>query len=76
MMQAQGLRLFYNRGLHLLLARPAVSGAALTSSRAQFFSVVNSEMVFFSILIFTERFLNWKKEQGWQKVFSWCLIRR
>lgn len=45
MMHAQGLRLFYNRGLHLLLARSAVSGAPQTSQGVQFLSLVNSEMV-------------------------------
>lgn len=44
-MHAQGLRLFYNRGLHLLLAKSAVSGAAQTSQGVQFLSLMNNEMV-------------------------------
>lgn len=46
MMYSQGLRLFYNRGLHLLMTQPAVTRLAFTSQRA--FSVVNQEMRDFS----------------------------
>lgn len=42
MMYSQGLRLFQNRGLHLLLTRPAV---AFTQQSTQAFSVYNFESV-------------------------------
>jgi hypothetical protein len=45
MIYSQGLRLFYNRGLHLLVSRHALANVALTSQRVRCFSIVNNEMV-------------------------------
>ena len=66
-MYSQGLRLFQNRGLHLLLSRPV----ALTTQRSQAFSIYNAESVRihshlmlqnYNNIIITERFL--KEAQG------------
>ena len=77
MMYSQGLRLFYNRGLHLLLAKPAVSAVALTQQRAQAFSVYNFQMVFIfnSYFISIERILICKEVKGRQEKCCWYFIR-
>lgn len=68
MMYSQGLRLFYSRGLHLLVSKPTIARMALTQQRA--FSIYNSEVVniICEIKIYKERFLHRQKEEGWQKV--------
>jgi hypothetical protein len=70
MMYSKGLKLFYNKGLHLLVARPAVG---MTQQQVQYFSIYNQEMVLtlLEILIVNlERVLLCKERQGRQK--GWC----
>lgn len=47
MMYSQGLKLFYNRGLHLLVsnARPATVGYLALTQQSRAFSVYNTEAV-------------------------------
>jgi hypothetical protein len=46
MMYSQGLKLFYNRGLHFLVAKPtAASRLALVAQNARCFSLTNNQIV-------------------------------
>lgn len=44
-MYSQGLRLFYNRGLHLLVSNPAMPKMMMASQSFRTFSVLNQEQV-------------------------------